>query len=242
MNSEPQTRNPELPKGLFIMIEGTDGSGKSLQTGLLLERLKKEGKDVEQISFPQYGEKSAGLVESYLNGEFGTAQEVGPYRASILYAVDRFAAAPKIKQWLEAGKIVIANRYVASNMGHQGGKIKNEEERKKYFEWNYNLEYNILGIPRPQVNLILHVTPEISQQLVDKKDEREYLHGKKRDIHEDDLSHLHDAEQAYLNIAKLYPEFKLVECVKNDQILPPEEIHAIIWEEINKHLIQKPKS
>ncbi|KKQ27069.1 MAG: Thymidylate kinase [Candidatus Magasanikbacteria bacterium GW2011_GWC2_37_14] len=222
--------------GLFIMIEGTDGSGKSLQTELLLKHLKEIGKEVEQISFPQYGEKSAGLVEAYLNGEFGTAQEVGPYRASILYAVDRFAAANKIRNWLSEGKIVIANRYVASNMGHQGGKIKDEEERKKYFDWNYNLEYNILGIPRPSVNLILHVTPEISQQLVDKKGEREYLHGKKRDIHEDDLNHLRDAEQAYLNIAKLYPEFKLVECVKDNQILPPDEIHAIIWAEINKYL------
>jgi len=225
-----------MDKGLFIMIEGTDGSGKSLQTELLVNHLKNEGFEVEQISFPQYGEKSAGLVEAYLNGEFGSAEEVGPYRASVLYAVDRFAAASKIRQWLNDGKIVIANRYVASNMGHQGGKIKDETERKKYFEWNYNLEYNILGIPRPEVNLILHVTPEISQQLVDKKAAREYLHGKKRDIHEDDLNHLKNAETAYLNIAKLYPEFKLIECVKNNQILPPEEIHAIIWKAVNKHL------
>ena len=223
-------------KGLFIMIEGTDGSGKSLQTELLVEHLKKEGKEVEQISFPQYGEKSAGLVESYLNGEFGTAAEVGPYRASVLYAVDRFAASEKIKKWLKMGKIVIANRYVASNMGHQGGKIKDLLERKKYFEWNYNLEYNILGIPRPDVNLILHVTPEISQQLVDKKDEREYLHGKKRDIHEDDLNHLKDAEEAYLNIAEIYPEFKVIECVKNGKIMPKDQIHDIIWQEVKKYL------
>lgn len=222
-------------KGLFIMIEGTDGSGKSLQTELLVKHLKAQGKEVEQISFPQYGEKSAGLVEAYLNGEFGSAAEVGPYRASIFYAVDRFAAANKIKNWLNEGKVVIANRYVASNMGHQGGKIKDEAERKKYFDWNYNLEYNILGIPRPEVNLILHVTPEISQQLVDKKGVREYLHGKKRDIHEDDIGHLADAEKSYLSIAKLYPEFKLVECVENGQILPPEQIHDIIWNEIKKH-------
>ena len=87
--------------------------------------------------------KSAAMVEEYLNGKFGTAQEVGPYRASIFCAIDRYVAAPKIKQWLNEGKIVIANRYVASNMGHQGGKIKNQIERKKYFDWNYDLEYNI---------------------------------------------------------------------------------------------------
>ena len=218
------------------MIEGTDGSGKSLQTDLLLKKLKKEKHKVEQISFPQYGQPSAFLVEQYLNGEYGGAEDVGPYKASILYAVDRFSAAPKIKKWLDAGKIVIANRYVASNMGHQGGKIKDWDARKKYFDWNYNLEYEILGIPRPNVNLILHVTPEISQQLVDKKGEREYLKGKKRDIHEDDLDHLADAEAAYVQIGHAYPEFKLIECVKDNDILPPEEIHDIIWKEIKKHL------
>jgi len=223
-----------MPQGLFIMLEGTDGSGKSLQTNL--EHLKKEGRDVEQISFPQYGKPSAALVEDYLNGKFGTADEVGPYKASILYAVDRFAAAPEIRQWLQDGKIVIANRYVASNMGHQGGKIKNNDERQKYFEWNYHLEYTILGIPKPDVNIILHVTPDISQKLVDKKEKREYLKGKKRDIHEDDLGHLSNAEQAYLDIARMYKEFTLIECVRNENILPPNDIHNQIWNIITPYI------
>jgi len=225
-----------MKKGLFILIEGTDGSGKTLQTEMLLKRLEKEGKNVEQISFPQYGEPSASLVEDYLNGKFGSAKEVGSQRASILFAVDRFAAAPKIRAWIDAGKIVIANRYVASNMGHQGGKIENDEEREKYFQWNYDLEYNIMGIPKPDVNVILHVTPEVSQKLVDKKESREYLHGKKRDIHEDDLNHLRDAERAYLEIATLYSEFKVIECVKDNDILDPDKIHEMVWLEISNHL------
>lgn len=222
------------------MIEGTDGSGKSLQTNFLVERLKKEGKDVEQISFPRYGERSATMVEDYLiHGKFGSPKEVGPYRASIFYAIDRYAATPQISAWLNEGKIVIANRYVASNMGHQGGKIYDEKEREKYFNWNYDLEYNIFQIPKPDVNIILHVTPEISQKLVDKKETRDFLAGKKRDLHEDDLDHLKDAETAYLHIARLYPEFKLIECIKNEEILPPEQIHAIIWEEVQPHLLPK---
>lgn len=225
-----------MTKGLFIMIEGTDGSGKSVQTERLLNRLKKENRDVVQISFPQYGSPSAAMVEAYLNGEFGSAAEVGPYRASIFYAVDRYAASAKIRQWLDAGKIVIANRYVCSNMGHQGGKIKDKTERKKYFDWNYNLEYNIFQIPKPDVNIILHVTPEVSQELVDKKAEREYLKGKKRDIHEDDLNHLRDAESAYIEIAKTYPGFELIECVENGKILPVEKIGEKIWHHIQKFL------
>lgn len=215
---------------MFIMIDGIDGSGKSVQSELLIEHLKKEGRAVEIISFPQYGQKSAGPVEEYLNGLYGTAEEVGPYRASILYAVDRFVAAFKIRKWLDDGKIVIANRYVASNMGHQGGKIKDAEARKKFFAWNDDLEYNIFRIPRPDLNIILHVPADIAQTLVDKKGHREYLAGAKRDIHEDDLHHLENAEEAYLDISRTFPNFELVECVENNQLLPIEEIHKKVWE------------
>lgn len=218
------------------MIEGTDGSGKGTQTEFLVERFQKEGYSVEQIHFPQYGERSAAMVEDYLNGKFGTAEEVGPYRASIFYAVDRYAASPQIRSWLEAKKIVIANRYVGSNMGHQGGKIPDTEERKKYFDWNYNLEYNLFQIPKPDVNIILHVKPEISQKLVDQKGDREYLQGKKRDIHEDDINHLKNAESAYLQMAQMYPEFELIECVENEMILSKEVIHEKVWGTMQKHL------
>lgn len=224
-------------KGLFIMIEGTDGSGKSLQTGLLKERLVKEGHAVEDISFPQYGSPSATMVEEYLNGRLGTAEEIGPYRASVFFAIDRYAASNKIKTWLSEGKIVIANRYVGSNMGHQGGKIKDEAERKKFFDWDYELEYTIFQIPKPDVNIVLHVTPEISQMLVDKKEARVYLQGKKRDIHEDDLEHLKNAEIAYLQIARDYPEFTLIECVENGELQTPEIIHEKIYTPIHNRLI-----
>lgn len=226
-------------KGLFIMVEGTDGSGKTVQTELLSKRIKKSGRRVELISFPQYGKRSAALVEDYLHGEFGRAEEVGPYRASLFYACDRYAASHQIKEWIQKGTIVIANRYTASNLGHQGGKIKNKKERKHYYEWLYHLEYDIFKIPKPDINIILHVKPEISQLLVDKKEARAYLKGKKRDIHEDDFKHLKNAERAYLEIAKLFPEFKLIECVKSGKLLPVEEIQQRIWDYLRPHIRQK---
>ncbi len=224
-----------MKHGLFILIEGTDGSGKTLQTKILVKRLKKLGHKVQEVSFPRYGNKSSALVEDYLNGKFGSAREVGPYRASVFYALDRYAASFDIKKWLKQGKIVVCNRYVGSNLAHQGGKISNKLERKKYFAWDYNLEYNIFGIPKPDISIILHVTPKISQELVDKKGEREYLHGKKRDIHEDDLNHLADAEHAYLQIAKTFKDYKLIECVRESRLLPPKEIHEKIWQLLKKH-------
>src|SRR3990172_11995897 len=107
-------------KGKLIVIDGTDGSGKATQTKLLIKRLKKEGSKTAALEFPQYGAKSAGLIENYLAGLYGTADEVGPYRASVFYAVDRYDASQKIRRWLTEGRVVVADRYVTANMGHQG--------------------------------------------------------------------------------------------------------------------------
>ena len=228
-----------MSQGIFIAIEGTDGSGKGTQTARIIERLTKEGYPVKEIHFPRYGERSAALVEDYLNGKFGTAEDVGPYRGSILYACDRYAASFDIKQWLAEGHIVIANRYIASNMGHQGGKLTDPVEQKKYFAWNYELEYTIFGIPKPDLNVILHVSAETAQMLVDKKPAREYLNGKKRDIHEDDLNHLKNAERAYLGLVSTFPDFTLVECEKDGQLMSIEDIHQKLWEKLQPLLLAK---
>ncbi|MCG2690438.1 thymidylate kinase, partial [Candidatus Parcubacteria bacterium] len=122
---------------MFIVFEGIDGSGKATQTNLLFDYFKKQGKEVVKIDFPQHGEKSSGLVDEYLTGKYGKANEVGPYIASIFYACDRYDASFKIRKWLEEGKVVIADRYLASNIGHQGGKIKDEKQREAYLDWLY---------------------------------------------------------------------------------------------------------
>ena len=221
-------------KTKFIAIEGTDGSGKATQTKLLADRFKKEGHKVEIVDFPQYGKKSAGLVEKYLNGKYGSAEEVGPYRASIFYACDRYDASFKIKKWLNQDKIILSNRYVTSNMAHQGGKIANPRERKKYFDWIQKLEYEIFAIPKPDINIILHVEAEIAQKLVDKKGYRDYINGNGRDLHEADIGHLQNAEKIYLEIAKNYSGFKIIKCARNNQIMDRKKIHQLIWQEIIK--------
>ena len=124
-----------MAKGKFIVIEGGDGSGKTTQFNLLKEKLISDGYKLETIDFPQYGQPSAVMLEKYLNGDFGSAKEVGAYRASIFYAIDRYAASFKMKSWLSEGKIVLANRYATSNMVHQAGKIKDSLERDKFLNW-----------------------------------------------------------------------------------------------------------
>ncbi|MEI6626980.1 MAG: thymidylate kinase [bacterium] len=224
-----------MSKGKLIVIDGTDGSGKGTQTALLIERLKKEGFPVETTDFPQYGQKSAGPVEDYLTGKYGTAEEVGPYRASIFYACDRYAASLQMKKWLDEGKIIVSNRYVSANMGHQAGKIADPLERDHFLDWLDNLEFNIFGIPKPDINVLLYMPPEIGQQLVDQKGKRDYVGGQKRDIHEADLNHLKNAADAFRYVANKY-HWLTINCAPNGELKTPETIHKLLWEEIKNQL------
>lgn len=189
-------------KGKLIVIEGTDGSGKETHSKYVCKNLEQEGYRTKLVSFPQYGKPSTAMVEEYLNGKLGSAEEVGPYRASIFYAQDRYAKSKELWKWFNEGKIIICNRYATANMGHQAGKIKDKKERDKFLVWLDDLEYNIFGIPRPHKVIFLHMPVRIGQELVERKGERKYLRGKKKDLHESDLKHLRDAEEAYLYVAK----------------------------------------
>lgn len=220
-------------KGTFIVIEGTDGSGKGTQFQLLADRLSQAGYDVALFDFPQYDQPSSYFVREYLNGKYGTADEVGPYTGSLFYALDRFEAAPKIREALDQGKIVLANRFVGSNMAHQGTKFANPEERRGYFIWLDNLEFEMLRVPRPDVSFVLRVPADVAQELVDKKGKRNYT-DKKRDIHEADLAHLERAVQVYDDMCQLFPkDFIRVDCVRNNQLLNIETIQEMLWQRID---------
>ncbi len=229
--------------GKFIVFEGTDGSGKATQANLLLEALKKDGYQVKKIDFPQYGNKSAGPIENYLSGNYGSSESVGPYRASIFYACDRYDASFVLKKWIEEGNIVIADRYASSSAAHQGGKIKDDSKRKEYLDWLYNLEYKIFKIPKPDITLILKTSVDLSYKLSLKNDKEKgkkkvsYLGEKQRDIHEEDRNHLENAFNAYLYLANEHPnDFKLVECIDDGELMPILEIHKKIKNIIDKEL------
>jgi len=228
--------------GKFIVFEGIDGSGKSTQAKLLINKLENKGCKAAMIDFPQHGAKSAGLVDEYLNGKYGSSNEVGPYRASIFFACDRYDASFKIREWLNKGLFVVSDRYIGSNVGHQGGKIKDKKERRKYLKWLFELEYKIFGIPKPDLTFLLKVPPVISQEMTGKiTDEAKkakkkiYLGDKKRDIHEEDLDHLKNAEASYLDAAREFPkEFIVIGCMKSGKLLSPELISKEVWKFVKK--------
>ncbi len=239
-----------MTTGKLIVIDGTDGSGKTSETKMLVDRLQKDGLQVKTESFPTYGRLSAKGVEIYLRGEFGTLEEVGPFYGSMHYAFNRFRETPDMRENLKKGTHYVLNRYTSANAGHQGGKIADEKEREAYLDWLFDLEFKRFKIPVPDLNIFLHMPPAIGQQLLAGKtpEERAYLaDGKTRDIHEADLKHLKNAEKSYIFVANKYPDWKTVNCVRpgissvviEDQSINPltkirtlEDIH----EEIYKHV------
>lgn len=221
----------------FIAIEGGDGSGKETHSLLLREfAIEQLGRDALYLSFPRYGEQSAAYVERYLNGDYGAANDVHPELASLAYMLDRVAT----KQEIEAHKakpsgLVIANRYVASNLAHQGTKYHNEHERRAFYEQTLRMEHEVLGVPQPDTNIVLLMPSQHAQANVDKKGERSYT-VKKRDIHEADAGHLDRAKANYAELCELYPErFTAIDCMDGERMRDiddiQDEIRAIITEE-----------
>ena len=237
LNKPSPNQKTFLPtgKGKFYVFEGIDGCGKSTQTKLLAEYFKSKGYQVERIDFPQHGQRSSAMVDDYLTGKYGTADDVGAKVASIFYATDRFDASFKIKKWLDEGKVVVADRYLVSNIGHQGGKVaNNKDEWKKYVSWLYELEYNVFKIPKPDMTFILKTSVELSLKMSNKitdpekaEKRKSYLgDDKKQDIHEQSRNHLKNTLNSYLMAAEEFPnDFKVVECLENGEMLLPTIIN-----------------
>lgn len=218
-------------RGKLIVITGIDGSGKTVQTKLLYDRLKKEGYPVETIDYPRYSETFFGdLVGRYLRGEFGTLDSVSPYLAATLFAGDRFETRDTLEGWLNDGKIVLANRYVADNIAHQGARVGVVQDIDKFAEWLGRLEYDVYKMPKADINILLSIPPAIAYKLVAEKTDRSYLKGRKRDIHEEDSRYLETASRCFHRLA-LQPDWRIVECADDhDNLLSETSIADKVWD------------
>ncbi len=207
----------------LIVIEGSDGSGKSVQSNLLAKRL-----NASVIEFPQYYKTVFGkLIGQYLNGEL----KLNPYAASLLYAWDRLEAREQILDMLRKCNVV-ANRYIASNIAHQGARLSRKEQQK-FIKWLENIEFKENKMPRPDLTFYLYVPIDVAQQLILKKDKREYLKEKKKDIHEKDIAYLKKVEAIYKKLSKS-KDWVLVNCVKDGKIMTKKEIHELIWQKVKQ--------
>lgn len=226
-----------MEKGKLIVIEGTDCSGKETQTKLLIKKLREDGIKVDNFSFPNYNSPTGKIIggaylgkpqigESYF--EEG-ATNVDPKVASLYYAADRKYNIDKINFLLEQGANIILDRYIYSNMAHQGGKIEDENERLGMYDWLDNLEFNLLELPRPDVAIFLHMPTEKAKVLKAGRVEEA------PDAHEKDINHLMHAEKSYIELASKY-NFKTIECTTEDEIRTIEDISEDVYEYVKEQL------
>lgn len=218
-------------RGKLIVIEGTDGSGKATQSGLLFDKLKAEGLPVRKVDYPNYQSQSSALVKMYLNGEFGSRPEdVNAYAASAFYAVDRIASyKSEWEEFYQSGGIVIADRYTTSNMIHQAAKIRNQAEKEAYLAWLWDFEFVKCGLPVPDKVIFLAMPPAVSQELMRG---RENKTGGSLDIHEQNCEYQSFCFANACDIANTYQWHK-IECVQNGQIQTIEQIHCEIYQVVS---------
>jgi len=223
-------------RGKFIVIDGTDGSGKATQTELFLQRLIAAGVETEKIDFPRYSDNFFGSFiaeclgkkpDSLDLGTLGNFLALDPRIASSMYALDRLESAPYIESLLEKGITVIADRYASSNALHQGAKISDPEKRRVFLGWLDKMEFEVLKIPRPDTIVYLHVPVEISMELARKRAEEK---GEKPDMAEIDARHQHDTQKSASSIVAENNNWIQIDCSCDGKMLSREEIALKVWD------------
>ena len=215
--------------GKLIVIEGTDGSGKSTQFKLLTSRVQQEGREFQKLVFPQYSEPSSALIRMYLAGEFGSKpSDVNAYTASTFFAVDRYASYKKVwQEWYEQGGLILSDRYTTSNAVHQASK-EPVEKQKDFLKWLYDLEYNKLGLPCPDLVIYLDVPTDYTEAMMRRREADTNTHA---DIHEQDMEYLSTCRRTGKMAAEYYG-WTVIQCVRDGAMRSIEDIH----EEIYRHV------
>ena len=215
--------------GKLIVIEGTDGSGKSTQFRLLSEHLEKDAVAFKHIVFPRYDQESSALIRMDLGGAFGDKpSDVNAYAASSFYGVDRYASYKMDwGEYYENGGVVLSDRYTTSNAVHQTSK-EPEDKRQAFLEWLYDFEYDKLGLPRPDLTIYLDVPTDFTEKMLRS---RESSTNTKADIHEKDMQYLATCRQVGKNAAQFYG-WTVIHCVQDGKMRSMEDIHDEIYRHV----------
>jgi dTMP kinase len=225
-------------RGRFISLEGIDGSGKLTQLDLLARELDARGLATFRISFPRYGSFFGKLVGRYLNGEFGALDAVDPHFSALLYAGDRLEAKPEIEAALSSGKIVLADRYIGSNLAHQSARVP-PEQREEFLAWLKRLEYGLYALPGEDLVVYLRVPVAEAQRLVGLKSARAYT-NLKHDIQEADIKHLEETAIIYDRLAT-EANWARIDCINTASgvLYSPEEIHRAVLRAVETRVLSQ---
>ena len=213
---------------MLIVIDGIDGSGKTTQTDLLVKKLKENGYQTVTLDFPQYQQFFGQMVGRFLKGDYGSIDQVDPHLASTLYAFDRWQSKQKLEKWLKSNKIIILNRYTTANLIHQAIKAS-PQKREQFIKWVEKMEYDILGLPKPDLVIYLSLPAKLSYALITKR-------GNQKDIHEADINHLKTASAQGQKLTKTRRNWHLLNCNQGNIILSKKNIALKIWKIIAPNL------
>lgn len=219
------------------MIDGADGAGKATQTKMLIEHLSKDGASVETLDFPQYTNNTFGkLIRECLDGKRGDFMGIDARIASTLYAADRFESKDKINKWLQDGKIVVLDRYVSSNMLHQGAKLNDLEEIRDFLSWLDHIEHEIFDIPRPDLIFYLDVPLKERTRLIEESVKNK-KHGAdtKVDLAEADIEHQEMVNTRSKDIINTMNTWEEIACMKGGVLRAREDIHEELYTICKKH-------
>jgi dTMP kinase len=220
---------------LFIVLEGIDGSGKGTQAARLAETAVAAGRTVASFSFPLYDENPfSRAIGRYLNGELGALEDVHPALSALLYACDRFHARPELERAIEEHDLVVCDRYVGSNLAHQGSQLQGEE-RERLLDWLVEVEYGEFRLPKPDLVVLLDAHPKLARELVAKKGARSYT-SLEADILESDEAHGDASREIYLELARR-DDWHVVGTAREDgRVRDIDEIAADIWAAVEPRL------
>ena len=223
---------------MLIVIEGLDGSGKSTQVRKLKEYIARSGRALEYIHFPRFDTPLYGdLLARFLRGELGSIDRVHPRLVALLFAEDRNAAAPSIREALAAGRTVLLDRYVYSNIAFQCAKLEDKAERDELRDWIFDTEYGSFRLPKPDLNIFLDVPVSFVEKKLSgdrKGGDREYLAGG-HDIHETDMAFQRRVREVYLEQCGADPKFIRIDCSDAEGgMLSPESIFAMVKDEVSR--------
>lgn len=214
------------PLGKFVVIEGTDGSGKTTQLNCLVDHYSRQLIPTHVLDFPQYDKFWGRIVGKFLNGDFGELDEISPYLIQPYYMLDQASQKDIIRQKLAEGSMVLSNRYLTSSMAHQTAKLP-EKKRTEFLQWLMEAGYTQLEMPKPDLVIVLYLPPEISMQLSKQAHNNRKKYAQTREIAEDHVEHQQKSAQMYKNLCAQFPEWQLIECTtKAGELLSIEAIHA----------------
>lgn len=222
-------------RGKFIVLEGIDGSGKRTQLDALALAFARRGVAFSQISFPNYNGFFGKLVARFLNGEFGSLEAVDPHFSALLYAGDRLESKPVIEAALASGKALLSDRYIGSNLAHQGARVP-RDKREEFLAWLKQLEYGVYALPAEDLVVYLRVPVAEAHRLIGQKAARDYT-KLRHDLQESDLAHLEAAADVYDELAR-QPNWLRIECfdAAAGALRAPAEIHEEILAAVEARL------